>query len=559
MPGEAKSADTPERLLGEEGGRALRNYLDWLVEGGFALGIIELTEPWRRRDLLTWIADRVPGTRSAAMDKAQDRSIVEVIEEACAPPGETRLLVLMRLEEALERGRLYARLNIQRDELVKRFAVPWLILIHPVAALELQMRAPDLVDFAGMWQREEPHEEERIRVAPSLLSVFPAADVGAGSSTGMLGKAREAIALSHYDEANDLLAQYDQQHPNALSEDPERMWLHFRLLLLRGHTDEASAILNQALKLSEDTKSPWRATILIGLGDISARKGDWDGASRWYAEAKTICEAAGDVAWRAVTLNRIAQVHQARGNLDEALRIYQEDVLPTLEKVGDARDRAVTLTNIATILQTRGEVEEALSTYRETAQVYETLDDTRSLAFVQSMIANVLHSRGDRMGALRIYREDVLPALEALGDSDARAGVMGAIADVLRASGELDEALRIYHDEVLPVYEAQGDDQSREIVMSKIIYTMGIQGQLDEAIRIYREKVSPVLSAIGDTHERFKARIMVANTFVRRRAEGDREEALALLSLALLDARTMKLPDAERIQKLINTTERPMA
>ena len=44
---------------------------------------------------------------------------------------------------------------------------------------------------------------------------------------------------------------------------------------------------------------------------------------------------------RAVTLGQIADVLQARGQLDEALRIRQEEELPVYERLGDVQARAL--------------------------------------------------------------------------------------------------------------------------------------------------------------------------------------------------------------------------
>ena len=51
---------------------------------------------------------------------------------------------------------------------------------------------------------------------------------------------------------------------------------------------------------------------------------------------------------------------QARGELDEALQIRNEEELPVYERLGDVRERAVTMGQIADILQARGEFDEAL-------------------------------------------------------------------------------------------------------------------------------------------------------------------------------------------------------
>jgi hypothetical protein len=54
-------------------------------------------------------------------------------------------------------------------------------------------------------------------------------------------------------------------------------------------------------------------------------------------------------------MGKIADILQARGQLDEALRIYQEEELPVYERLGDVRAKAITMGKIAGILQARGQ------------------------------------------------------------------------------------------------------------------------------------------------------------------------------------------------------------
>ena len=54
-------------------------------------------------------------------------------------------------------------------------------------------------------------------------------------------------------------------------------------------------------------------------------------------------------------MGQIADVLQARGQLDEALRIYQEEELPVYERLGDMRSKAITMGKIADILKVRGQ------------------------------------------------------------------------------------------------------------------------------------------------------------------------------------------------------------
>ncbi|HTW69362.1 MAG TPA: hypothetical protein VME47_05700, partial [Acetobacteraceae bacterium] len=157
-------------------------------------------------------------------------------------------------------------------------------------------------------------------------------------------------------------------------------------------------------------------------------------------EQLPVYERLGDVPSRAVTMGQIADILQARGALDEALRIHREEELPVYERLGDVRERALTMSRIADILQARGALDEALRIRREEElPVYERLGDVRSRAVTMGRIADILQVRGAFDEALRIRREEELPVYERLGDVRARAVTMGKMADTMIAAGGLDD------------------------------------------------------------------------------------------------------------------------
>ncbi|MCP6014502.1 hypothetical protein NL362_28520, partial [Klebsiella pneumoniae] len=70
-----------------------------------------------------------------------------------------------------------------------------------------------------------------------------------------------------------------------------------------------------------------------------------------------------------------------RGELDEALRIHRNELLPVFGRLGDMRERAVVLGRIADILQVRGELDEALRIRREEElPIFELQEDAYSRA-----------------------------------------------------------------------------------------------------------------------------------------------------------------------------------
>jgi hypothetical protein len=98
-----------------------------------------------------------------------------------------------------------------------------------------------------------------------------------------------------------------------------------------------------------------------------------------------------------VTQGKIADILMARGQLDEALRICQQEQLPVYERLGDVRSRAVTQGKIADILMARGQLDEALHLLQtELVPVFERLGDVRGLIVGRTNLAIALVLRGQK-------------------------------------------------------------------------------------------------------------------------------------------------------------------
>jgi tetratricopeptide (TPR) repeat protein len=257
-----------------------------------------------------------------------------------------------------------------------------------------------------------------------------------------------------------------------------------------------------------------RAMLLSARASRLIRTGRIDAAEELLKEAGSVFESLGDMRSRAVTIGKIAAILQARGQLDEALKICNEEQLPAFEQLGDVREHATTMDRIADILHARGQLDEAL----------------------------------------KIRNEELLPVFDQLGDVRSRATTMGKIADILQARGQLDEALKIRTDEELPVYERLGDVRSRAMTMGKIADILQACGQLDEALKIRTDEELPAYERLGDVRSLLVGRANLAIGLLQRGADGDRDEAGRLLSLALVDAQRLGLPEARQIDQILEQT-----
>jgi Calcineurin-like phosphoesterase len=123
--------------------------------------------------------------------------------------------------------------------------------------------------------------------------------------------------------------------------------------------------------------------------------GDPDLGLRTARDYAALAHALENDREHAVAQGQIADILQARGQLDEALRIRREEQMPVYERLGDVRSLAITQGKIADILEARGQLDEALRIRREEQMpVYERLGDVRSLLVGRANLAITLAQRG---------------------------------------------------------------------------------------------------------------------------------------------------------------------
>ncbi len=401
--------------------------------------------------------------------------------------------------------------------------------------LEARGRLSRAAYIVGQWTRSRAEaaalaEDAERRDAP--VWAFNAAfelvqlDQAQGDADGARSRARAAL-----DRARALSSRWAEAL--ALS------WLG-HLAWSRGEPGEALEQLRASVAISRDLDWHAQAAPTMGkIADILYRRGELDEALRIRREEMLpVYDKLGDVRARAVTMGKIADILESRGELNKALRIRRQEQLPIYDKLGDVHSRAVTMGKIADILQSRGELDEVLRIRRqEQLPVYDRLGDVRSRAVTMGRIADILESRGELDEALRIRRQEELPVYDKLGDVRLRAVTMGNIADILYRRGELDEALRIRRQEQLPVYDKLGDVRERAVTMGKIADILYRRGELDEALRIRRQEQLPVYDRLGGVRERAVTMGKIADIL---QSQGEADEALRI-------RRQEELPVYERL------------
>jgi tetratricopeptide (TPR) repeat protein len=368
------------------------------------------------------------------------------------------------------------------------------------------------------------------------------AEANAALAASLLRVSQETVrATTTRKQINTLLE--DRGHQNAI--DPSEV----DFTLLNEPYQPQIAACRAAL---QGSTGQTQINLLWRLGNLALWAGDLDLS---WTTAQEMQQKANDLPSErdeALAWGLLGDIHEARGELKEALKIREEKELPVYQRLGDVRSEALTWGKIGDIYRVQGKLEEALKIRQEKQlPVYQRLGDVREEALAWGKIGDIYQVQGKLEEALKIREEKELPVYQRLGDVHSEALTWSQIGDIYRVQGKLEEALKIREEKELPVYQRLGDVHSEALAWGKIGDIYQVQGKLEEALKIREEKELTVLQRLGDRRGVLVAQTNLALIYLKRAQVGDREQARDLLQEALQSAEDLRLPEAEQIRETL--------
>jgi len=140
-----------------------------------------------------------------------------------------------------------------------------------------------------------------------------------------------------------------------------------------------------------------------------------------------------------------------------------------------------------------------------------------------------------------------------LGDAG-KSRFLWTASNVAMSAGLLDRVLVLARHKA-ELDQSRGEEREAALARGQIADVYQARGQLDEALRIRQEEQLPVYERLRSARDLLICRVKIGINYLARGAAGNREQALALLNLALQDAQQLQLPEAEQIAGIIRQVE----
>jgi non-specific serine/threonine protein kinase len=243
-----------------------------------------------------------------------------------------------------------------------------------------------LIDKSLVRNEPGPGGETRLRMLETIRA-FGAEQLGASNDASAARDRHAAYFLSlvkpsHWDALDlptpEWLAMVDLEHDNlraalrwSIESGDRRACLELATSLQGfwmavGYLREGVHWLEQALALAEGLDQQVEAIAHHAAGQLAWRQGDYDGAARHYADGLALRRALGDPFGIAVALQGLASVARDRGDVYEAIVIWEECVSVFRASGNRVRVARATL-NLAIALHLAGQSERAATLLEEAA------------------------------------------------------------------------------------------------------------------------------------------------------------------------------------------------
>lgn len=184
------------------------------------------------------------------------------------------------------------------------------------------------------------------------------------------------------------------------------------------------AVLHYERALEIARRLNQRATLphlLIGLGDVARRRGDYAQAEAYARESLSLCQQVGHAAGVAASHGTLGNVAYNRGRLEEAFNHY-EQALSICRQLGDRHGIADYCLSLAFVLFDQGRIDVAEVYLREAYQIGQAIDADLVLIRACYHLAKVAQARddldeaqGDVEKAIEVAQRAGIQMMKALG------------------------------------------------------------------------------------------------------------------------------------------------
>jgi predicted ATPase len=231
----------------------------------------------------------------------------------------------------------------------------------------------------------------------------------AGEADGALGLGTALVSLwltrSHFHDARTWLENAPLED-RSVAADARAAALYTAgliALFVLDDAERAEPLWQAALEIFQDLGDSERvAAVLNRLGNVAQQRGNLQEALDLHKEALRLCEHIRDRSGELNTLHLMGEIYRDLGEYDEGER-YLERAATHARALGDFQHLANTLHSIGDLALDRGDYERALAVYSESLRMHVELEALRQQVYCVAGIGSTLAELGHSNLAARLW------------------------------------------------------------------------------------------------------------------------------------------------------------
>ncbi|MBI3189738.1 MAG: tetratricopeptide repeat protein [Ignavibacteriales bacterium] len=252
-----------------------------------------------------------------------------------------------------------------------------------------------------------------------------------------------------------------------------------------------------------------RAATIHATANIHLARGNLDEAMKLYQQLQEIYKGLGELLGEAIIINEMGKIYEIRGKLDVALGMYEQS-LTIAQQLGDGTQTSAALHNIANIHTTRGNWDNAMKLYQQSLKIGNDLGELKHEATTLHSMANIHTMRGDWDDAMELYQQ-ALRIQESLNDLQGKSITLTNMAQIYIRRGNLDEAMELYQL-ALRVQESLGDLRGKSATLHHMGLIFARRDDLDGAMKLYQQSLE-INEGLGDLQGRSATLSQMSNIY----------------------------------------------
>ncbi len=195
---------------------------------------------------------------------------------------------------------------------------------------------------------------------------------------------------------------------------------------------EAVAVCRSTLEIIENYR------VLYELAKSEQELGLIEQAFEHYQQVLALCPPE-DKLQKAVTLHQLEMLRANRGEIKEAIALYQQSLSIT-EQFGDVKGRATTLHNLGILKANRGEIKNATALYEHFLSITEQIGDVQGKAATLHQFGILKANRGEIEDAIALFQRS-LAITEQIGNVQNQAMTLWWLGGMAERQGNCNQAL----------------------------------------------------------------------------------------------------------------------